>query len=71
MKLPIQAAPVLRDAFPGLMRPFLSPGQGVLPSTDCSGKVGCNCLGGDISQCQWCCEFGEKCGRVPGTCPPE
>jgi hypothetical protein len=68
MKLPIQAAPVLRDTFPGLMRPFSSSGQGVLPSANCSGKVGCRCVGGDPNQCQWCCPFGDLCGGTPGTC---
>ncbi len=60
MKLPIQAAPVLRDSLAALMRPFAAPRSGMMPSMSCSGVC---CPTGAVSpNCQWCCPTGDECG---------
>jgi hypothetical protein len=69
MKLPIQAAAILRDTVPDAIELFTPPANGVVPALDCTGKIGCNCVGQGLLDCQWCCNFGCVCG-AGGTCPP-
>jgi hypothetical protein len=58
MKLPVQAAPVLRDATGWSPRPAAS--QGVRPSQTC--PYVCCPSGAAQGSCQWCCPPGMHCG---------
>jgi hypothetical protein len=71
MKLPIQAAPVIRDTVFSTPRRIVGPEGSVRPSNgypDCTGKVGCQCSGSGLTNCTWCCPLGWTCGAVKDSC---
>ncbi len=62
MKLPVQAAPVLRDAIGWSPRPAAAASAGVLPSQTC--PYVCCPNGTQQGWCQWCCPPGMTCGST-------
>jgi len=68
MDLPIQAPPVVRDPLRSARIRARST-EGVLPSNvNCTGKVGCDCINGNITDCVWCCSAGQECGPRSPLC---